>query len=121
MFIDLRDREGITQIVFDPEIDVTAHEAAGALRSEWVLGVIGKVRSRGSNVNDKIATGAIEIAAIDRPRLGQYPDPIVDFKVTSKAMKDQIFSIRKSDAGKQASAEVLEKYGSRKRPSRARR
>ncbi len=64
---------------------------------------------------------AIEIAASDRPRLGQYPDPIVDFKVTSKAMKDQIFSIRKSDAGKLASEAVLEKHGSRKRPSRARR
>jgi deoxyribodipyrimidine photo-lyase len=64
---------------------------------------------------------AIEIAATDRPRLGEYPDPIVDFKVTSKAMKDQIFAIRKSDFGKQASADVLDKHGSRKRPTQSRR
>ncbi len=63
VFIDLRDREGITQIVFDPQIDSSTHEAAGALRGEWVLGVKGVVRSRGANVNSKIPTGAIEIAA----------------------------------------------------------
>ncbi|MEM6730988.1 MAG: aspartate--tRNA ligase, partial [Myxococcota bacterium] len=65
VFIDLRDREGLTQIVFDPQIDVPTHEKAGALRSEWVLGVRGRVRSRGGNTNPKIATGAIEVAATD--------------------------------------------------------
>ncbi len=63
----------------------------------------------------------LEIAASDRPRLGSYPDPIVDFKVAAKAMKDQIFSIRKSDFGKEASAKVLEKHGSRKSPARRRK
>ena len=63
VFIDLRDREGITQIVFDPQIDSAAHQAASTLRSEWVLGVKGDVRSRGENVNSKIPTGSIEIAA----------------------------------------------------------
>ncbi len=63
IFIDLRDREGITQIVFDPQIDAAAHEKAAALRSEWVLGVVGKVRSRGGNKNPKLPTGAIEVAA----------------------------------------------------------
>jgi aspartyl-tRNA synthetase len=63
VFIDLRDRSGITQIVFEPGIDADAHGVADALRTEWCIGVVGKVRSRGSNVNDKLATGAIEIAA----------------------------------------------------------
>ncbi len=63
IFIDLRDREGVTQIVFDQSIDPKAHEIASQLRSEWCFAVRGKVRSRGGNVNPKIATGAIEVAA----------------------------------------------------------
>ena len=47
IFIDLRDRTGITQVVFDPIIDPEAHRAAGAIRNEFVLSVSGKVRERG--------------------------------------------------------------------------
>ena len=65
VFIDLRDREGLTQIVFDPQIDARAHEKAGELRGEWVFGIKGKVRSRGGNTNPKLATGAVEVAATD--------------------------------------------------------
>ena len=68
VFIDLRDREGITQVVFDPTIDAKAHASAGDLRAEWVVAVQGKVRSRGTNVNPKLATGAIEVAATPRRR-----------------------------------------------------
>ena len=62
VFIDLRDREGLTQIVFDPQISPAAHQLAGDVRSEWVIGIVGKVRSRGDNANPKIATGMIEVA-----------------------------------------------------------
>ncbi|MBL9019483.1 MAG: aspartate--tRNA ligase [Myxococcales bacterium] len=61
IFVDLRDREGITQLVFDPSFSKEAHEAANVLRSEWCIGVIGEVRSRGGNVNQKIATGEVEV------------------------------------------------------------
>jgi aspartyl-tRNA synthetase len=61
VFIDLRDREGITQLVFDPEFDAPAHAVAGDLRSEWCIGITGEVRSRGDKVNDKLPTGAIEV------------------------------------------------------------
>lgn len=61
VFIDLRDREGVTQLVFDESFEKSAFEAAKPLRSEWCIGIIGEVRSRGSNVNDKLATGAIEV------------------------------------------------------------
>jgi aspartyl-tRNA synthetase len=70
-FIDLRDREGITQLVFDPELtghgDLprAAHDVARALRSEWVIGVRGVVKSRGANKNAKLATGEIEVHAIE--------------------------------------------------------
>ncbi len=63
VFIDLRDREGLTQVVFEPEIDVEAHAQAGALRLEFCIGIAGKVASRGANVNPKMPTGEIEVRA----------------------------------------------------------
>ncbi len=63
VFIDLRDREGITQVVFDPQVSEQAHALSGDLRSEWVIGLVGKVRGRGGNTNPRLATGAIEVAA----------------------------------------------------------
>ena len=65
VFIDLRDREGLTQIVFEPDISPEAHELAGSLRLEYVLGVYGTVVSRGANVNPKMKTGEIEVKATD--------------------------------------------------------
>jgi aspartyl-tRNA synthetase len=72
IFIDLRDREGLTQIVFDPDLSKEAHALAEQLRSEWVIGIKGSVRSRGqqfskkenklvSAVNEKLPTGAVEL------------------------------------------------------------
>jgi aspartyl-tRNA synthetase len=61
VFIDLRDRDGLTQLVFDESFDQAAHAAARELRSEWCIGIAGEVRSRGDNVNDKLPTGAIEV------------------------------------------------------------
>ena len=46
IFVDLRDRFGLTQIVFSPEYAPEAHEQAGALRSEYVLAMKGKARPR---------------------------------------------------------------------------
>lgn len=64
IFIDLRDRYGITQLVFDPEINTHAHTAAGMLRSEWAIQIKGKVRARGKGLtNAKLPTGEIEIEA----------------------------------------------------------
>jgi aspartyl-tRNA synthetase len=47
--------------VFDPQYNKAAHEVARDLRSEWCIGITGEVRSRGANVNEKLATGAIEV------------------------------------------------------------
>ena len=65
IFIDLRDRSGIAQVVFGPDVDAVAHAAAGELRSEFCIGVRGRVISRGDNVNTKIPTGEIEVEAIE--------------------------------------------------------
>jgi len=63
VFIDLRDRHGLTQVVFEPDIDPEAHALAGTLRLEWCIGVQGTVASRGANVNPKMKTGEIEVRA----------------------------------------------------------
>jgi aspartyl-tRNA synthetase len=66
IFVDLRDREGITQVVFNPERAPEAHAAAEAIRSEFVLGVRGLVRNRPEGmVNPHLATGAIEVMAAE--------------------------------------------------------
>ena len=62
IFIDLRDRRGITQIVFNPEINPEMHNKAHQIRSEWVLAVTGTVIARpGEMANGKLATGGIEV------------------------------------------------------------
>jgi aspartyl-tRNA synthetase len=63
IFVDLRDREGLTQVVFGPDIDAEAHGVADELRSEFCLGVAGKVVERGDNANPNLPTGEIEVEA----------------------------------------------------------
>lgn len=61
-FVDLRDRSGLVQLVFDPVINNDTATAAHALRSEYVIAVEGKVIMRSTaSVNDKMATGTIEV------------------------------------------------------------
>jgi aspartyl-tRNA synthetase len=62
IFIDLRDQQGLTQVVFNPEINPDVHAKAHAIRSEYVLGVRGTVEPRPEGmVNPNLVTGAIEI------------------------------------------------------------
>jgi aspartyl-tRNA synthetase len=65
IFIDLRDRDGITQVMFDPNVDAEAFGIADQARGEWVLGVRGKVISRGGNANTNIGTGEIEVVGLE--------------------------------------------------------
>ncbi|WP_031481508.1 aspartate--tRNA ligase [Maridesulfovibrio frigidus] len=62
IFIDLRDREGLTQVVFSPEHKTDAHERAHAIRSEYVVAIKGTVRARPDGmINKGLTTGEIEI------------------------------------------------------------
>jgi aspartyl-tRNA synthetase len=62
IFIDLRDREGITQVVFNPETNSQAHQEAHQLRNEYVLTIQGLVRSRPEGMaNPNLKTGEIEV------------------------------------------------------------
>jgi len=64
IFIDLRDRYGLTQIVFDPSYNKQSHKTANLVRREYVIRIKGKVRYRGDGlVNPKLKTGEIEILA----------------------------------------------------------
>lgn len=66
IFVDLRDRFGLTQIVFNPETDPRVHELGHHLRSEYCMGIKGNVRARPEGmVNAKLATGAIEVYVND--------------------------------------------------------
>jgi len=62
-FIDLRDRGGITQIVFEPHVDAAAHALAGELRNEFCVGIAGVVQERGGKRNPNLLTGDIEVSA----------------------------------------------------------
>ncbi len=62
IFIDLRDRYGLTQVVFSPQDDPEAHKSADQLRPEYVIGVEGEVRERDpENINPNVATGDVEL------------------------------------------------------------
>lgn len=75
IFIDLRDREGVVQVVFDPD-NAEAFTLADGVRSEYVLRVKGKVRSRSSEtVNESMGTGNIELYANHLEVLNQAQTP----------------------------------------------
>jgi len=62
IFVDLRDRKGLCQIVFNPEIDALAHEKAGQIRSEDVIAVRGILSKRSpETINVDLATGEVEL------------------------------------------------------------
>jgi aspartyl-tRNA synthetase len=76
IFIDLRDRWGITQVVFNPEHNEAVHAKAHDLRSEWVLAVRGRVSQRPEGMaNDKLPTGGIEVMANELRILNSSPTP----------------------------------------------
>ncbi len=76
IFIDLRDRWGLTQVVFNPEINAEVHAKAHGIRSEWVLAIRGMVEARPSGmVNPKLATGEIEIRVTELRILNQSKTP----------------------------------------------
>ncbi len=76
IFIDLRDREGIVQVVFNPETSKQAHQIASEMRSEYVVKVSGEVAPRPPGTeNPKLATGDIEVIAQDTEILNPSKTP----------------------------------------------
>ncbi len=92
IFIDLRDRDGITQITFDPA-DATTFALAESLRSEFVVRVRGRVRVRPAGTeNTKLATGAVEVPVADLHVLAKSETP--PFVVSSDDDVDETVRMR---------------------------
>ncbi|HEX4997937.1 MAG TPA: aspartate--tRNA ligase [Terriglobia bacterium] len=91
VFVDLRDREGVTQIVFDAATNAAVHEIAKTLRTEYVIAVAGSVRERAAGLeNPNLKTGRIEIVASALNVLSEAkttPFPIEDEITTSEDMR----------------------------------
>ena len=76
IFVDVRDRTGITQVVFNEERDPAAHEKASQLRNEYVVAVIGKVKQRTADtINQNIPTGEVEVIAEELRILNESKQP----------------------------------------------
>jgi len=76
IFVDLRDREGITQVVFNPKVDREIHAKAHEIRNEYVLAVRGKVDPRPADmVNPKLKTGEIEVTVNELKILNDASTP----------------------------------------------
>jgi aspartyl-tRNA synthetase len=76
IFIDLRDKYGLTQIVFDPKSNEDSHKLAEGLRREDVIFVEGKVRARGEGLeNPKLDTGKIEVEITKSGMIGKAKTP----------------------------------------------
>jgi aspartyl-tRNA synthetase len=76
VFVDLRDRYGLTQIVFDSEMNAALFASGGEVRSEWVLWVKGKVRERQPDKhNSSLPTGDIEVEVHELHVLNRCPNP----------------------------------------------
>ncbi len=76
IFIDLRDRWGLLQLVFNPETNPGVHGKAERLRPEFVIGIRGKVRTRPAGTeNPKIPTGAVEVLVDELNILNESPTP----------------------------------------------
>lgn len=73
IFVDLRDRDGVTQLFFDRDDDI--FELANQMRPEWCIGVHGKVLDRGEMRNDKLATGAVEVSVKELVVFNQSQTP----------------------------------------------
>jgi aspartyl-tRNA synthetase len=91
VFIDLRDREGLCQVVARPEVSAAAHAAADRVRGEYVLAVVGEVAARSAEtLNPKLATGGIEVLAREIRVLSEAktpPFPIEDEVTTSEDVR----------------------------------
>ncbi|MBQ9490681.1 MAG: aspartate--tRNA ligase [Lachnospiraceae bacterium] len=89
IFVDLRDRSGILQVLFEEDTcGSEAFEKAARLRSEFVVAVVGTVVHRNSDVNEKMATGAIEVRATEVRILSEAQTPPFPIEADSKTKEE---------------------------------
>lgn len=89
IFVDLRDRSGIIQVIFENgEIDQEVLEKAGKLRSEFVIAVVGQVEARSGAVNPNLPTGEIEVRARELRILSEAQTPPFPIEENSKTREE---------------------------------
>jgi len=89
VFFDLRGREGLTQLVFDPETQPEAHKLARTVRCEWVIAAQGVVQPRGEGLeNPKLQTGQIEVAVEKLEILNVSETPPIDIDTGEKTSEE---------------------------------
>ncbi|WP_031548892.1 aspartate--tRNA ligase [Salinicoccus luteus] len=89
IFIDLRDRSGVMQVVFNPEVSEAALETAERIRSEYVIAVTGEVLQRDpSQYNDNISTGKIEVLVDEVEVLSKADTP--PFQIMDESIAEDI-------------------------------
>ncbi len=100
IFIDLGDRYGTTQIVFDPDLTKEGHELANSFRNQYVISVKGKVEKRpDGQANEKMSTGDIELYASEVELLNKSVTPPYDLQSIDKIneevrLKNRFFDLR---------------------------
>ena len=103
VFVDVRDRSGIIQVVFEEgSCDAALIEKAAKLRSEFVVAVVGKVDKRSGAVNENLATGEIEIAPTELRVLSESETPPFPIEENSKTkeevrLKNRVLDLRRPD------------------------
>lgn len=103
VFVDVRDRSGIIQVVFEEgSCDAALIEKAAKLRSEFVVAVVGKVEKRSGAVNENLATGEIEIAPTELRVLSESETPPFPIEENSKTkeevrLKNRVLDLRRPD------------------------
>nr|WP_318657936.1 aspartate--tRNA ligase [Pseudanabaena sp. ABRG5-3] len=91
IFLDLRDRTGILQIVSDPQRTPVSYELAGELRNEYVVRIVGKVSKRPEeSLNPKLATGEVEIYAESIELLNAVSKPLPFLISEADTIKDEL-------------------------------
>jgi len=108
IFIDLRDRYGMTQVVFNPTHRKAAHDAAERFRSEWVIAVHGTVHHRPQGmVNPRMATGEIEVHADEVELLNEAQTPPFEIDDTIEIAPETRLRYRYLDLRRPARQQAL--------------
>lgn len=108
VFIDLRDREGVTQLVFNPESLGESHKIARQIRSEWVIAASGLVENRSAGMeNPKLPTGQIEVMVDTIEILNQSKTPPFEIDTADKVGEEIRLKYRYIDLRRDTMKEKL--------------
>ena len=108
VFIDLRDREGVTQVLFDPSDDPEMHKLARSLRTEWVISAAGRVRARPEGMhNPKMPTGQIEVVGLRLVVLNKADTVPFEPDTSEKVAEETRLKYRYVDLRRAAMSEAL--------------